>query len=385
MKTIVVIVAIFLIFFSCMIEIFVSSSSDILVITYGSGGDFSGANVLYKKLKLAGEKVKLHNLEEVNIGSTDFIKAKTLVIIGLDAINLLMNREIILSNDKIIFYAHLYNSRMVDYINNIAKLKLHKKTKVTVCITSSQLNSLRNFKNFFANSIDILSSKLVINPYSESKTLKKTTHANMDKISQILVNQTMHLGGSYKNLQNEWVYINNDSIAYAIKNLPIEEGKISILLHPRTFIDCKQNNGKFNLKKLQERIIFIDDITRLYHKKITEVYLYVPKFIWEKLLLINKVDANLNIFPIPNYNEILFVLNNQNLVKYELKKQFISIDQYNAFASIKTPIYPFIINNKDREQVDYLNHYKQLIINNPSSLGSRFIIDNIAQLCIVNN
>lgn len=115
------------------------------------------------------------------------------------------------------------------------------------------------------------------------------------------------------------------------------------------------------------------------------MYLYVPKFIWEKLLLINKVDANLNIFPIPNYNEILFVLNNQNLVKYELKKQFISIDQYNAFASIKTPIYPFIINNKDREQVDYLNHYKQLIINNPSSLGSRFIIDNIAQLCIVNN
>lgn len=157
------------------------------------------------------------------------------------------------------------------------------------------------------------------------------------------------------------------------------------MLHPRTFIDCKQDNGKFNLKKLQERIIFIDDITRLYHKKITEVYLYVQKFIWEKLLLINKVDANLNIFPIPNYNEILFVLNNQNLVKYELKKQFISIDQYNAFASIKTPVYPFIINNKDRGQVDYLNHYKQLIINNPSSLGSRFIIDNIAQLCIVNN
>ena len=156
MKTVVVIVAIFLIFFSCMIEIFVSSSSDILVITYGSGVHFSRANVLYKKLKLAGEKVKLHNLEEVNIRSTDFIKAKTLVIIGLDAINLLMNREITLSNDKIIFYAHLYNSRMVDYINNITKLKLHKKTKVTVCITSSQLNSLRNFKKFFANSIDIL-------------------------------------------------------------------------------------------------------------------------------------------------------------------------------------------------------------------------------------
>ena len=135
------------------------------------------------------------------------------------------------------------------------------------------------------------------------------------------------------------------------------------MLHPRTFIDCKQDNGKFNLKKLQERIIFIDDITRLYHKKITEVYLYVQKFIWEKLLLINKVDANLNIFPIPNYNEILFVLNNQNLVKYELKKQFISIDQYNAFASIKTPVYPFIINNKDETKLVIIHIHR-----NPKNL-----------------
>jgi hypothetical protein len=378
-------VAILLILFRCMIEIFASSSSDILVITHGSGGDFSGANVLYEKLSLAGEKVKLHNLEKISIDSIDFIKAKTLVVIGLDAINLLMNHGIILSNDSTIFYAHLYNYRMVDYINNIAKPKLHKKTKVTVCITSSQLNNLRNFKKFFAKSIDILSSKLVLNPYSESETLKETTHANIDKISQILVNQTIHLGGSYKNSQNEWVYINNDAIAYAIKNLPLEEGKISILLHPRTFVDCKDDNGKFNLKKLQKRIVFINNIIRVYHREIIEVYLYVPRFIWEKLPELNKVGSNLNISPTPNYDEILFVLNNPNLVKYELKKQFISIDQYNAFASIRTPVYPFIINNKDREQVDYLNHYKQLVTDNPSSLGSRFIIDNIARLCVVNN
>jgi hypothetical protein len=78
----------------------------------------------------------------------------------------------------------------------------------------------------------------------------------------------------------------------------------------------------------------------------------------------------------PNYDAILFVLNNPNLVRYKLKKQFISIDQYNAFASIKIPVYPFTINNNDKEQADYLNYYKQVVIDNPSSLGSRFIIFN---------
>jgi hypothetical protein len=39
-------------------------------------------------------------------------------------------------------------------------------------------------------------------------------------------------------------------------------------------------------------------------------------------------------------------------------------------------VYPFTINNNDKEQADYLNYYKQVVIDNPSSLGSRFIIFN---------
>jgi hypothetical protein len=107
-------------------------------------------------------------------------------------------------------------------------------------------------RKFFAKDVDVFSSKLAINSYSESEMLKNLAHENLDRISQILVNQTIHLGGSYKNLQNNWVHTNDDAIASALKNLPLEEGKISILFHPRTFIDCRDSTGKFNLQKLQK-------------------------------------------------------------------------------------------------------------------------------------
>jgi hypothetical protein len=56
-------------------------------------------------------------------------------------------------------------------------------------------------RKFFAKDVDVFSSKLVINSYSERKMLKNLAHENIDRISQILVNQTIHLGGNYKNLQ----------------------------------------------------------------------------------------------------------------------------------------------------------------------------------------
>ena len=146
MKSIIATVIIFLVFFSYMIKVSASHSGDVLVITHGSGGDFSGANVLYEKLNLAGKKVKLYNLEKVNIDSIDFIKAKTLVIIGLDAINSLMNHRVTLSNYKIIFYSHLYNFDMVDFINHIDKNRLYRTAKIIVFITNSQLTSLNNLK-----------------------------------------------------------------------------------------------------------------------------------------------------------------------------------------------------------------------------------------------
>ena len=193
-----------------------------LIVTYGNGGDYTGAKTLYEELSAEKIDVTLYNLSE-NKYDINLSKISTLAVIGQGAINEIMSNKINLNSNKLLFYSHLYSPEMVDFINEIAT-KQSKKNKIIVYITSSQLKSLEQMQKFFIENVHIIPTKLVINTYSENSKLAELTEADMLTLEQVLANQTIHLGGSYKNIQNEWVYVNGEQIVSAIKNLPLMEG-----------------------------------------------------------------------------------------------------------------------------------------------------------------
>ena len=70
-----------------------------------------------------------------------------------------------------------------------------------------------------------------------------------------------------------------------------------------------------------------------------KVRIFLPQFIKQK---IDKTTSKEEIFATPNYDSIIFAINNmQNEIK--IGTQFISADQYNAFANINIPVYPFLL------------------------------------------
>lgn len=354
------------------------ASNNSFIVTHGNGGDYEASRSLHKRLNLQKNNIDLFNLSTEE-GFKNFIsmsgEAEIMIMIGQNAINMLADKNPGIKCKKILFYSHLYSPDMINFINNSL---FCKDAEITVYITESQLETLRTASFFFRKDIDVIPFPLVINSYFETEELKNLALTNSDVISNILTGNTIHLGGSYKNSLDQWVYVDDNDIEKSIKKLPLGDKKLSVLIHPRTFFDCKIDGKLFDFDKVRKRLLSLDKSIKKHHSNVTDLFLYLPSFIIDQLDSSGKFPSELNIFASPDYNAILFMINNPDLIKKgNLHTQFISVDQYNAFANIKFPVYPFLLKDNDLEQQNYLKSYKNLIENSSSSGFNNHIIDHI--------
>lgn len=351
-----------------------NAESKIMIITKGSGGDYFGALILSDRLKTRNVETVIYNLSNDSLSEINTSNIAKIILLGQGAINDLVTncKASDFYNKEVFVYSHLYNQRIVDFIQKIAN---KNKNKVTIYVTKSQLH---NFEINLSDNIQIVSSFLVMNSYQSTDLLKTEAINNLDLIKQILTKQTIHLGGSYYNSGNVFVPVNSNNITEALKKLPLDKKQASsVLLHPRTFMDCKAQDGSLDLQKAFQRINSIYPAITNDATTGQMVNFFLPKFIWQQLGKFVQQEKLYNIFPAPNYNAILYTINEAKSLHIKIGKQFISADQYNAFANIKVPVYPFLLQTNDQEQKDYISSYRKLLKNNEQKLGSTYILDHI--------
>lgn len=318
-----------------------NASSEVLIIANGSGGDKNAAVLIQGYLNKKKVKTKLFDTEAFK---NDVDEVKNVLIIGQDATLLILSDDILkrkIKDKKVIFYSHIINDKTLSIIKNNQNIRL--------ITTKSELNLLKH------RSKNITALPLALPTYTKVDA-RKNYEKDKKNTDTVLKNPTLHLGGAYKNSQNEVVEISNDRYSKVIKEIIKQNNvkKLSILTHPRTFFGLKENCDI--IKRL--KAIFINK----------NIYVYVPLSLFDKLKNEPEIK-NLNLGCYENYNAILYKINEAR----EIEKQFVTIDQYNAFADINKKVTPIFLNENDKNQKEYAKIYvktplgqdllKQILIN----------------------
>jgi len=340
----------------------------VAIFTKGKGGDYNSERILTKRIKQANIAIESYNLPDKSLSEVSLEDVTKVILLGPGAANEFLQKFDIsnFAGKDVLIYSHLYSKELINFIKNIAT---STQKQVVVYTTESQLY---NFKVRLPPNIQIVSSPLVINSYYPDAA-KSLYQQDSTLIKQIITNQTIHLGGSYLNSKNRLIQISDSNIKKAIKKLPLKQKQVtSVILHPRVFMDFKAEDGNFILDKVINRISFIK--TTIAARTKDKVRIFLPQFIKQK---IDKTTSKEEIFATPNYDSIIFAINNmQNEIK--IGTQFISADQYNAFANINIPVYPFLLKSNDKEQNAYVLSYRRLLNSKDKKLGDTYILDSIA-------
>lgn len=358
----------FVICFCCFYLNNACAEDRVAIFTKGKGGDYNSGQILTNRIKQANIKIEPYNLSDKLLSEISLKDTTKVILLGHGTVNEFLQKFDAnnFTNKDVFVYSHLYSKELINFIKNIATTT---QKQVVVYVTESQLY---NFEVKLPSNIQIVSSPLVINSYYPDAA-KNLFKQNSSQIKQIIANQTIHLGGSYYNSENNLVQINDNDIKNALKKLPLGKKQVtSVILHPRIFMDFKTADGNFILDKVLSRINFIRKVVAL--RTNDKVRIFLPQFIKQK---IDKVAGTEEIFATPNYDSIIFAINNLQK-EINIGTQFISADQYNAFANIKIPVYPFLLKPDDKEQGDYILSYRNLLNSKDKKLGDTYILDSIA-------
>lgn len=303
---------------------------DIFILTAGSGGDYAGAQLIQERLLEQGHSVTLQTTKEVEEKDPEQLeKYNRILVIGqLAAIHASKNPKSLPQWDKICVYAHLLNKNLVDSI----AYNLGDKAKDTRFMTTS------------ASYIDHrLKYGLAI------RTVNLNGELSQEALSVALLAlslPTIHLGGSYKSSENFDIQVDNEDYITTLANLPIHGTSVSVILHPRVFSECTTEEEK------QQRLLAINEA--LLKKGIKEVYFYAGKFTINNKLP-KEMPSEIQVIAL-EYNDIIKFANKN---PDSLAKQFISADQYNAFADFGMHnggnLVAFYLKQSDKEQSEYVD------------------------------
>lgn len=232
---------------------------------------------------------------------------------------------------SIFLYSHIINQELLDFVVSNDNVKL--------ITTESEKQIYQDVPEG-----KIISIPLAVPTYLKSEG-KKAYIDHKDAIDEVIKYPAIHLGGSYKNPKNQDVVIDTEVYSNLKNNLQIEEtANISVILHPRTFNDILNDENK-----IHDRLLAISG-----KNGTKNTHFFAPANLY------NKVKDNIKfsefkIYPSPNYTGILYAVNTFNV-----KEQFVSVDQYNAFADIKIKVHGFLLNQDDVNQSKYLEVYSNL-------------------------
>lgn len=365
----------FAIFFCCLYIQNAFAENNVIIFTKGKGGDYNSERILSHRVKQANINIESYNLSDKSLSEVSLDSIQKVILLGHGAVNEFLQKFDVnnFTNKDVIIYSHLYNKELINFIKNIASVS---SKKVVVYVLESQQ---RNFEIKLPSNIQIISSPLVINSYYP-ETGKEIFQQNSTQIKQIISSQTIHLGGSYYNSENNLVKITDDEIKSALEKLPLIKNQItSVILHPRIFMDCKTLNDNFIDDKILNRIFSIRKIISL--KTNAEVKVFLPQFIKQK---IDKISGVKETFITPNYDSIIYAINNLKEA-INIGTQYVSADQYNAFANINIAVHPFLLKPNDQEQIDYVLSYKRLLNSKNKKLGNTYILDSIVEQILSNS
>lgn len=341
---------------------FSNKSNGILLVTSGTGGDSGATTIISQQIK------KYTNMAPIlmqvdDVKAENFAGKSHIAVIGHDALaNIDKFKENLKKEAKnLIIYSHLYNKDTVNAINDI-KSEL-KATKIYVYITESNFQALKSsMSDTFNDEIQVVKIPLVINSYLQADNYENDVKAYINELRTISKHETVHIGGAYKNLNNQLTNITQKQILDAIRKLPIQGEELSLLLHPRYFTEFKSNDD-YNIEKILDALKSLERGLKEHFKNIKIVNFYLPKMIYNKYeeMNANKNDMDNSIYMQPDYNLITYYLNSESEKGAHHEPQYISVDQYNAFSNFNFKVYPFLLNQDDEEQKSYLNEYSKLI------------------------
>lgn len=357
----------FVICFCCFYLNNAFAENQVVIFTKGKGGDYNSERILTNRIKQTSTAFESYNLSNKSLSKISLKDATKVILLGHGTANEFLQKFDINNfvGKDVLIYSHLYSKELINFIKNIAT---STQKHVVVYVIESQLY---NFKVKLPSNIQVISSPLVINSYYP-EIAKSLYQQDSTLIKQIIANQTIHLGGSYFNSENDLIQISDSDIKKAIKKLPLKQKQVtSVILHPRIFMDFKMADSNFILDKILNRISFIK--TTISARTNDKARIFLPQFIKQK---IDKTANIEEIFATPNYDSIIFAINNlQNEIK--IGTQFISADQYNTFANINIPVYPFLLKPNDKEQNAYVLSYRNLLNSKDKKLGDTYILDSI--------
>ncbi|QED23220.1 hypothetical protein [Candidatus Deianiraea vastatrix] len=242
--------------------------------------------------------------------------------------------------DNISFYLHIISPEIIDFAKN--------NQNITIITTESEKNL--NKKTISSN---VISIPLAIPTYLKSESVQ-AYEDNKKVIHELLSRATIHLGGLYKNAQNQDVIITDSQFQSIPKDLNLtSKNHVSVIVHPRTFKDVIDKP-----MQIKKRLLLLTKDGKLNKN----MHFFVPKNLYD--ILNAKENSGLfsgfNIQLSPPYNGVLYAINELQMCE---QKQFVSVDQYNAFADIKCKVHGFLLNKSDVNQKKYLNKYNSINLN----------------------
>jgi hypothetical protein len=303
----------------------------IIIVSSGSGGDKNASIIIDEYLNNKGVDSVICDLSEIK----NYKKYKTYLVIGQASVaDFINNRDFFGKN--VFLYSHILSNKMIDFVKN---------NKVKMLVTEAEYNLHKNE----LDKSKILTIPLALPTYLPSKS-KIIYDENKQIIEIIFENPIIHLGGSYKDANGNDVAIKDDNFAKVKDRLNIKNtDKVSIITHPRTFMDIKNNP-----ELIKDRFIAIATKDGLSNSKF-----FVSKDIYDLVQNNKDIFTGINVFQSPPYNGILYAIN-----EISMKQQhFISVDQYNAFADIRVRVDGFLLNEDDESQSNYLYQYNKTDIN----------------------
>ncbi|NRB10298.1 MAG: hypothetical protein HRU35_01590 [Rickettsiaceae bacterium] len=354
----------------------------LIVLSKGTGGDMKAATIFTSKINnhLKDYAIK-YNIDDFNPArlNKNLDGYTEIVLIGNPTVNKVVgNKELYhLANKNLFIYSHLYNPQIItnikDIINNKAKM-------IYAFVAEFQKKSFQDdpeIKQLIAaDKLKIYYSPLIASSYLPSKNYESKVTSELIKVKELIENRAViHLGGSYYNSHGDFIKITNQEFKNALEKLALSTKSVTILFHPRVFLDLK-NNNKYDIGKIGQRLDFIADIIKN-NNNITDIKFSIPKFILQKLPDNHKHDSYM-IITAPPYDAILNYINQNETIN---SRQYVSVDQYNAFANINKSVIPFLLNENDQEQLLYMKSY-QNIIKNDKTLSHNFIIDDILSVIL---
>jgi hypothetical protein len=321
------------------------NDASVVIFVKGSGGDKNGSLLLEQYL--IKKNIKTQIVDNINYKETDNNITHYLIVGQGAVLDFMQNYSKESFKSKIFLYSHIISPDILSFIQK------HK--DIILITTKSEINLSKNIKN-----LNIIDLPLAIPTYLKSES-QISYHKNKEKIDKILQYPTIHLGGSYKDPSGNNVLIADSQFENIKKELKIKNSvKVSIIVHPRTFADIIEDNNA-----IKNRLIAIAN-----KNGIQNTYFFVNTKLYDIISKNIIFFKDFNISESPEYSGVLYALNELK----NNKKQYVSVDQYNAFSDIKNHVIGFLLNKNDINQLAYLENYNKLKLDNNILQNFLFIL-----------